>query len=100
MLPKNSNMSKIRILIYILDVYNLQTRTVTFHDYKKLLKKVDSGQTCACTMNANTKNSQMEHWPCPKYGVYRPDLYSLQVRKTSEKRARGKIHGSKYATTE
>ena len=33
-------MSKIGILIYILDKYNLQTRIVSFPDLKSLLKKV------------------------------------------------------------
>ena len=33
-------------------------------------------------MNSNTKNPQMEHCPCPKYGmIYRPNLYSIRVRK-------------------
>ena len=36
----------------------------------------------ALFMNVNTKNPQMEHCPCPNYGmVYRPDMYNLQVRK-------------------
>ena len=43
MLPKISHMSKITILIYTLDKYNLQTRIVSFPDHEKLLKEVDSG---------------------------------------------------------
>ena len=35
-LPKISDMSKIRILIYTLDIYNLQTRIVSFSDLEKL----------------------------------------------------------------
>ena len=48
-------------------------------------------------MNANTKNHQMEHCPCPKYGmIYGPDKYSLQVsKKTSENE-----QVLKYAATE
>ena len=40
-------MPKIRILIYTPDIYNLQTRTASFPDQEKLLKKVDSGAICA-----------------------------------------------------
>ena len=43
MLPKISHMSKITILVYTLDKYNLQTRIVSFPDHEKLLKEVDSG---------------------------------------------------------
>ena len=33
-------------------------------------------------MNGNTKNPQLEHCPCPKYGmIYMADLHNLQVRK-------------------
>ena len=41
----------------------------------------------ALFLNVNTKNPQMEHCPCPKYGMIdQPDMYNLQVRKkTSEK---------------
>ena len=38
-----SDMSKIRILIYTPDKYNLQTKTVSFLDHKKLPREVDSG---------------------------------------------------------
>ena len=40
---KISDMSIIRILIYRLDKYTLQTRIVSFLDDEKLLKEVDSG---------------------------------------------------------
>ena len=39
-------MSRIRILIYALDKYNLRARAVSFPDHGKLLKEVDSGYTC------------------------------------------------------
>ena len=45
-------------------------------------------------MNTNIKNPQMEHCPCPKHGVYKPDLYSLQVKKIYMKDS-----PFKYATT-
>ena len=36
----------------------------------------------ALFMTGNTKNPQIEHCLCPKYGViYRPDLDNLQDRK-------------------
>ena len=36
----------------------------------------------ALFLNVNTKNPQMEHCPCPKYGtIDQPDMYNLQVRK-------------------
>ena len=38
-----SDMSKIRILIYTPDKYNLQAKTVSFLDHEKLLKEVHSG---------------------------------------------------------
>ena len=40
-------MSKIRILIYAIDIYNLQTRTDSFPEQEKIAKNVDSGWTCA-----------------------------------------------------
>ena len=42
-MPKISDIFKIRDLIYTLDIYNLQTRTVSFPDHEKLLKEKDSG---------------------------------------------------------
>ena len=44
-------------------------------------------------MNANNKNSQMKHFPCPKYGmIYRPNMYNLQVRKKHPKNSITKIY--------
>ena len=60
-------MSKIRVLIYRHDIYNLQTKIVSFPDQEKLLKEVVFN--LAVSTNANTKNSQVKHWPCPKYAV-------------------------------
>ena len=72
-------MSKIRVLIYRLDIYNLEAKTVTFQDQEKLLELVFS---LAVSMNANTKNSQIKHCPCPKYVmIKRPNLHDLQTRK-------------------
>ena len=72
-------MSKIRVLIYRLDIYNLEVKTVTFQDQEKLLELVFS---IAVSVNANTKNSQIKHCPCPKYVmIKRPNLHDLQTRK-------------------
>ena len=38
-LPKILDISKIRILIYTLEKYNLQTRILSFPDHKNLLKE-------------------------------------------------------------
>ena len=50
-------MSKIRVLIYKLDIHNLQTKTVSFPDQQKFLKEVVV--SLAVYMNANTVNSQI-----------------------------------------
>ena len=35
----------------------------------------------ALSMNANTKNPQIDYCPFQKYGmIYRPDSYNLQVK--------------------
>ena len=74
-------MSKIRIIIHTLDIYNLQSRTASFPDHEKLLKKWIVFRI-ALFMNANTKNPHLEHCPCPKYGIiYKPGLYNLKARK-------------------
>ena len=39
-LSKISHKSRIRVLIYRLDIYNLQTKIVSFPDQEKLLKEV------------------------------------------------------------
>ena len=63
-------MFKRRTLINKLNIYNLESIIVSFPDQEKLLKNVDSGQL-ALSMNANTKNPQIEYCPFQKYG--RPD---------------------------
>ena len=36
----------------------------------------------ALLITVNTRHPQMEHCPCPKYGmIYRPDMYNLQLKK-------------------
>ena len=61
------DMSKIRVLIYRLEIYNLQTKIVSFQDKKRLLQEVMF--SLVVSMNANTKNSQTKPCPCPKYVV-------------------------------
>ena len=73
-------MFKITVLIYRLDIYNLQTKIVSFPDQEKFLKEVVF--SLGVSMNFNTENSQIKHGPCLKYLViYRPDFYNLQARK-------------------
>ena len=60
-------MPKIKFLIYRLDIYNLQTKIVSFRDQEKLLKEVVF--RLAASMGANTKNFQIKHWSSPKYVV-------------------------------
>ena len=76
-------MSKIRVLIYRLDIHNLQAKLVSFPDQEKLLEEVVF--SLSVFMNANIKNLQIKHFPCPTYIVIkRLKLYNLQTRKTSE----------------
>ena len=50
-------------------------------------------------MNASTKNSQMKHCPCPKYGIiYRPDLTNSQVKQKHLKNDQ-KLKFTLYSTT-
>ena len=58
-------MSEIRVLIYRLDIHNLQTKTVSFLDQEKILKEV--AFSLAVSMNVNTEYSQIKYCPCPKY---------------------------------
>ena len=69
-----------RVLIYSLDKYNLQTRIASFPDHEKLLNEIVV--RLELFMIVNTWNPQMEHCPCPKYDmIYSPDMYNLQVRR-------------------
>ena len=73
-------MFKTSALIYRLDIQYLQTKIVSFQDQEKLLEEVVL--SLVVSMNAETKNSQMKHFPCPKYVVIkRPNLYNLLIRK-------------------
>ena len=58
-------MSKIRVLIYKLDVHNLETKTVSFLDQEKILKEVVFN--LPVSMDANTESSKIKHYPYPKY---------------------------------
>ena len=55
---------------------------MSFQDQEKLLQGVAFG--LAVSMNANTKNSQIKHFPCPKYVVikkgptYGPEKISVK----------------------
>ena len=50
-------MSKIRVLTYIFDKYNLHIKIVTFADQEKLLKELVF--SFAVFINPKTKNSQI-----------------------------------------
>ena len=64
-LHKISSMSKIRLLSYRLDIYNLQTKIMSFPDQEKLLKEVVFSPSFS--MNVITKNAKIKHCPCSKY---------------------------------
>ena len=69
-------MSTIRIFIYALEKYTLQTRNVSFLDHEISLKEVVV--RLALFMNVETRNPCQ----CPKYGmIYMSDMYRLQIRK-------------------
>ena len=74
-------MSIIRVLIYRLDIHNLQTKIVSLPDHVELIKKVVFNLTVY--RNANTINTQVNHCPCSKYVmvIKRPNLHNLQTRK-------------------
>ena len=68
-----------------------------FQDQEKLLQEVVF--SLAVSMNANTKNFQIKHYPCPKHVVVKkPKLHIYRPEKTSEKFPRVKIYFSKYVT--
>ena len=55
-------------MIYRPDIYNLQTRTVTFPGQEKLQEKVNLRHLKTLkTKILNTKNPQIKHCPCSKY---------------------------------
>ena len=61
-------------------MHNLQTIIVSFQDQEKLLQ--EAVFSLAVSMNANTKNCQKKHCPCPKHVLIKnPNLHNLQTRK-------------------
>ena len=76
-------MSKIRVWIHRLDIYNLQTKIVSFQDQEKLLQEVVF--SLAVSKNANTNHSQIKHCPCPHFVVIKkPNLHNLKTRKKTQ----------------
>ena len=61
------NFQNKRLVIYRLDIYNLQIKTISFSVQEKLYKEVVF--RLAFSMNADTKNSQIKHCLCPKQVV-------------------------------
>ena len=73
-------MSKIRVLVYRLDIYIVQTKLASFQDQENLLQELVF--RLAVSVNADTKNSQIKHCACPKHVVIRKrNLHNLQTRK-------------------
>ena len=75
-------------IIYRPDIYNLQTRTLTFPEQEKLLEKVDLIYLkTPKTKKLDTKNPQIKYFPSSKYVmIFRPDLHNLQTRKKQVKK--------------
>ena len=63
-----------RVLIYRLDIHNLQTKTVSFPDQQKILKEVVF--SLAVSMNANTKNSQIKY--CHTKNTLKSETFAKQ----------------------
>ena len=70
-------MSKIRVLIYRLDIYNWQTKIVSFAVREVVF-------CLAVSMNGGSKNYQRKHCPCPKYVVI---LELVQFQFTDQKKS-------------
>ena len=67
-------------MIYSPGIYNLQTRTLTFPEQKKLPEKIKLKmlKKTLKTKKPNPKNFQIVYFPCLKYVmIYRPDLHKL-----------------------
>ena len=79
---------KNKSVIYRPDIYNLQTRTLTFPEQKKLLEKVNSRYLKTLnTKKLNTKDLQVKYSPCSKsVMIFKPDFNNLQTRKKQLKK--------------
>ena len=75
-------------IIHRPDIYNVQTRTLTFLEQEKLLEKINLRYLKTLkTKKLNNKNPQIKYFPCLKYVmIYRPNLYNLQTRKKQLKK--------------
>ena len=81
-------MPKKKSILYRPDIYNLQTRTVTFPDQDKLLEKIDLRYLKMLkTQKLNTKNPQIKHCPCSKY----EDIQTRFVQFTDQKKTARKV---------
>ena len=75
-------------IIYRPVICNLQTRTVTFPDQEKLLENIDLRYLKTLkTKKLNTKNTQIKHCPCSKYG----DIQTRFVQFTDQKKTARKV---------
>ena len=57
-------LSKILVLIYILDIHNLPTKTLSFPDQEKFLEEVVVVFSLAVSMNVNTEKFEIKHCLC------------------------------------
>ena len=81
-MSKISDISK-KSIIYRPDIYNLQTRTLTFPEQEKLQEKLN----LRYLKMLKTKNPQIKYFPYLKYEmIYRPDLHNLHTRKKQLKK--------------
>ena len=54
-------LSKILVLIYILDIHNLPTKTLSFPDQEKFLEEVVVVFSLVVSMNVNTEKFEIKH---------------------------------------
>ena len=74
-------LSKILVLIYILDIHNLPTKTLSFSDQEKFLEEVVVVFSLAVSMNISTEKFEIKHCLC----------YNSQTRKNNWKITQSRI---------
>ena len=75
-------------IIYRPDIYNLQTRTLTFPEQEKLQEKLNLRYLKMLkTKKINTKNPQIKYFPCLKYVmICGPDFHNYRPEKKQLKK--------------
>ena len=74
-------LSKILVLIYILDIHNLPTKTLSFPDQEKFLEEVVVVFSLAVSMNISTEKFEIKRCLC----------YNSQTRKNIWKITQSRI---------